>query len=159
MATYLPSRFWHHLRQWLKAPISMKTRYLQGRLVAARNLALGNRTKEAIVTAPPPPDVGTPKLPFDIDYYHAVALNHRFRQYPGSVDFFVGDEAIYGWRWYWRHLARGGISFLRIRGPHHEVLLHPYVAELSQTFCKLLERRQREDVNHAPKNVPHGPAA
>jgi aspartate racemase len=140
MATYVPGRCRLHFQRWMKLPRPEKTGYFRGRLVALRNLVVENFSKPTLITTPPQPDSPPPKLP--MDYFHAVALPYQLRNYPGSVDLFVSDEAISGWRWYWRHLVRGGVSFHRIPGRHLEILSPDKLPTLAKSLTAVLQHKQ-----------------
>jgi hypothetical protein len=132
------------LRQWAKLPRREKIEYFRGRVGAVWNLTMNNLPKPRLVTAPPPTDGKPPQLPIDIDYYHAIALPYHLGPYPGSMDMFVSDEGVAGWRWYWRHLARGRVSFYRIPGQHLEILSPENVPVLAESLRAVLQRAQPE---------------
>jgi thioesterase domain-containing protein len=143
MVTYMPGRCLFHFRRLRKLPCRERLSYVSERWTALWNLiAERNRSKPIIVTAPPPRDSEPPQYPRTIDYYHAVALPYRLRSYPGSVDVFVSEGAISGWRWYWRHLARGGASFYRIPGQHLEILFQENLPVLAKSLTAVLQRKQ-----------------
>ena len=77
-------------------------------------------------------------------YYHAVALAYRLRSYPGSVDLFTSDDA-HGYGWYWRHLARDGVSFHRVPGQHHEILSEQNVPVLAKSLAVVLLHKQANE--------------
>jgi hypothetical protein len=125
MLSYLPGRCWWHLQRWWKLPLNEQLDYFRGRWAALRFWMKWNRPQPIPVTAPPPLDSQPPEVPGFMDYYHAVAYGYRLRPYPGSADFFVSDQGKSGWRWYWRYLVRGGISFHRVPGGHNEIMFSP----------------------------------
>jgi aspartate racemase len=100
-----------------------------------------NRARPAIVRAAPPPGSQPPKLPGDIEYYHAVTLAYRLSRYPGSVDLFQSDDS-QGYRHYWRHLARGGACFHRVPGKHHQIFSEKNLPALANALAAVLQHRQ-----------------
>jgi len=70
-----------------------------------------------------------------------VAAAYQLRPYPGSADVFVCDDTKPELRWYWRYLVRGGVSFHRVPGRHHEII---YMPALAKSLTVVLRRAQEE---------------
>ena len=143
-ASYLRNRCRFHLRHWWELPWSVRLSYLRGRWASLRYYLDLNRSKPPSVTAPPQKDSQPPQVPGFGDYYYAVASAYRFRPYPGSADVFVSDDANPGWRWYWRYLARGGVSFHQVPGRHLELITPDYTPALAKSLAAVLHRAQAE---------------
>jgi len=158
MLSYLPVRFRHHFQRWCRLPLARQWAYLHGRWAAIRHWMQGNVAQPAPVTAAPPLNIQPPEVPGFFDYYHAVAYAYRFSPYPGTVDFFVSDDGMPGWRWYWRHLVRGGVSFHRVPGEHNDILLSPHHRPaLAESLTAVLQYRQaREHLSPSPGGSAHG---
>jgi len=115
MSSYIPGRCLFHFRHWWELPRRERLNYFRGRWAALRYWMVRNRSKPPLVTAPLREDSEPPQVPGFCDYYHAIASAYRVHPYPGSADVFVSDEINPRWRWwYWRYLARGGVSFHRV---------------------------------------------
>jgi len=142
--SYLRNRCRFHLRHWWELPWSVRLSYLRGRWASLRYYLDRNRSKPPSVTAPPQKDSQPPQVPGFGDYYYAVASAYRFRPYPGSADVFVSDDANPGWRWYWRYLARGGVSFHQVPGRHFELITPDYTPALAKSLTAVLHRAQAE---------------
>jgi aspartate racemase len=148
MGSYLPRRCQWHFRQWWKLPPADKLRYLPGRWAALWYWLERFRSQPAPVTAPPPPDSQPPQVPGFSDYYQAVAQSYQLRPYAGTVDLFVSDEAKSGWRWYWRRLVRGGISYHRVPGNHAEIMFSPdRRAALAKSLTQVLQHAQEKETS------------
>jgi thioesterase domain-containing protein len=72
----------------------------------------------------------------------AVASSCRLKPNPGPASIFVSDQAKSGWRWYWRFMARGGVSFHPVPGSHHDILKPRYLPVLVATLRTVLEQKQ-----------------
>jgi thioesterase domain-containing protein len=146
MASYLPRRCGWHFRQWWKLPAAEKLRYVQGRWAALRYWLGRLRSQPGPVTVPPPLDSQPPQVPGFSDYYQAVARSYQLRPYPGKVEIFASDAAKSGWRWYWRHLARGGVSFHRVPGGHFDIMFSPdHRTSLAKSLTRVLQRAQEKE--------------
>ena len=145
MVTVIPSRCLSDVRHLWELPLRERFDYFRRRLPRVWIwLFEKNRSKPALVTVAPPPDSQPPELPGSIEYYHAVALAYRLRSYPGSVDLFTSDDA-HGYGWYWRYLARDGVSFHRVPGQHHEILSEQNVPVLAKSLTAALLRKQADE--------------
>jgi pimeloyl-ACP methyl ester carboxylesterase len=123
MSSYIPGRCLFHFRHWWELPRRERLNYFRGRWAALRCWMVRNRSKPPLVTTPLREDSEPPQVPGFCDYYHAIASAYRVHPYPGSADVFVSDEINPRWRWwYWRYLARGGVSFHRVPGMHIQLL-------------------------------------
>jgi amino acid adenylation domain-containing protein len=150
MASYLPGRCVFHLRRSWEMPSRDRLDYFRGRWAALQFWIARNRSKPAVVTAPPPKDSHPPQVPGFADYYHALASAYRLYRYPGSADIFVSDDAKPQWVSFWRHLVRGGVSFHRVPGTHLQLLTPGFLPVLAKALRTALERAQ-QNANFHPK--------
>jgi hypothetical protein len=105
-----------------------------------------NRSRPPLITAAPQQTSERLEASLGTDYYHAVAHAYQFHPYPGAVDIFVSDESNPAWRLYWRHLARGGVSFHRVSGGHLQIVLSPdYMPEMAKSLTTVLVRAQEKE--------------
>jgi amino acid adenylation domain-containing protein len=155
MSTYIPRRcLFHFLHLW-KLPRRGRLNYLRGRWTTLRCLIL---SKPPPVTAPPRNDSQPSNEPGFSTYYLEVGSAYRLRPYLGSMDVFItGDETHPGWKWYWRYLVRGGVSFHRVPGRHADIILKPdYIRELAEALTIVLHRAQeKERATHSPIGHTH----
>jgi len=142
MMSYLPCRCREHFQKWWALPDRDKFNYLEGRRKALAYWWRNNQANPDPVTVPPPLSAQPPKIQGYADYYVAVATSFRLKPNPGPASIFVSDQAMSGWRWYWRHMTRGGVSFHPVPGGHLDILKPPYLASLATTFRTVLERKQ-----------------
>ena len=100
-------------------------------------------------------------MPGFYDYYHAVASAYRVHPYPGSADVFVSDqtndEINPRWQWwYWRYWARGGVSFHRVPGMHHQLLEPGYFPALAKALGTVLHcAQEKERATHSRNGPTH----
>lgn len=125
MSSYIPRRCLFHLRHWLQLPHYAKLDYFCGRLIALRHWVFANQKKPAPVIEPPPACINPPEFAGFIDYYHAIGSTYRLSPYPDSADVFLSDEICPQWKWYWRYLVRGGVTFHRVTGGHNDLINNP----------------------------------
>jgi aspartate racemase len=141
----------HFKRLW-QIPCHEQFDYLKGRWKAFMYWINRNRAKPAPITAVPQPTSENPKVTGFRDYYQAVASVYQFQPYPGTADMlFVDEQALNQWRWYWRYLARGGVSFHPVTGDHNQIMFSPdYRSKLAHTLTAVLHQRQaREQARQA----------
>jgi len=161
MSSYIPGRCLFHFRHWWELPRRERLNYLRGRWAALRYWMVRNRSKPPLVTAPLQEDSEPPQVPGFCDYYHAIASAYRVHPYPGSADVFVSDqtndEINPRWRWwYWRYLARGGVSFHRVPGTHDQLLKPGYLPALAKALGTVLHRAQeKERATHSRNGQTH----
>jgi len=156
MSSYIPGRCLFHFRHWWQLPHRERLNYFWGRWAALRYRMVRNRSKPPLVTAPCQEDSEPPQMPGFYDYYHAIALSYRLRPYPGSADVFVSDEISPRWWWYWRYLARGGVSFPRVPGTHYQLLELRYLPALAKALGTALHRAQeKERASHSRNGQTH----
>jgi amino acid adenylation domain-containing protein len=160
LATYFAGDVRFHWQRWSKLPGHEKIGYLLARLESIPRAITGKRRKATAGTTTTPPET-----PSQSDYYEKTALAHRLQPYPGRADFFVSDEGvyglrwtIYGWRWYWQYLVRGGVSFHRVPGLHLEIFSADKLPALANALARVLRRRQKENEPPAVPQPPVGPA-
>jgi hypothetical protein len=117
----------------------------------------GNRSKTPIVKTPPPTGIQAPEVPGFMDYYHAVASAYVLRPYPGSVEIFVSEYAVDNWRWYWRWLVRGGVTFRSFPCEHMDFLLDPDGRSVLAKFLTTVLQRaqQKEQAIQIERRRPH----
>ena len=151
---FVPDRLLFHFRNWWRLPWREKINYHHGRLVALRYWLQINQKQTAQVTEPPPAAIVVPAPPGFFDYYQAVAAAYLLKPYPGSMTLFYGDEALSGWNWYWRYLAKGGSAFYRVPGKHQEFLSAANVPTLARAFNEVLRQTQAA-ASAAPTPRPH----
>jgi thioesterase domain-containing protein/acyl carrier protein len=145
MATYLPRRCLVHCRKWWGMPRQERLHYLGGRWTALRHWLRHNRSQPPLLTAPPPKTSQPPEVPGFQDYYVAVAASYQPRCYPGTADIFVSEAADSGWRWYWRYMVRGRVSFHQVRGDHIQMLQSPeHLPGLAKSLTAVLFRAQAQ---------------
>ena len=142
MARLIHRRWQFHRQRWREMPNRERLDYLCGRWATLQRLIFSNRAKPPPVTASPKKDSQPPQVPGFGDYYHAVAAAYQLRPYPGSADVFVCDDTKPELRWYWRYLVRGGVSFHRVPGRHHEII---YMPALAKSLTVVLRRAQEEE--------------
>jgi amino acid adenylation domain-containing protein len=146
MTFYLPERCWFHFRQWLSLPFRERLDYLCGRWAALRYWMVRNRSRPPLITAAPQQTSERLQASLGTDYYHAVAHSYQLRPYPGALDIFVSDESNPAWRFYWRHLARGGVSFHRVSGGHLQILLsQDYMPAMAKSLTTALQSAQEKE--------------
>ncbi len=153
MSVYIPERCWFHFRRWLSLPFRERFNYIRGRWAALRYWMVRNRSRPPLVAAPPQQTSERLQASLGTDYYHAVAHSYQLRPYPGAVDVFVSDESNPAWRFYWRHLARGGVSFHRLSGGHLQILLsQDYMPAMANSLTTALLRAQEKERVPPPGN-------
>ena len=146
MSSYIPGRCLFHFRHWWKLPRRERLNYFRRRWAALRYWMVRNRSNPPLVTAPLREDSEPPQVSGFYDYYHAIASAYRVHPYPGSADVFVSDEINARWRWwYWRYLARGGVSFHRVPGTHSQLLQPGYLPPLAKALGTALHRAQEKE--------------
>jgi aspartate racemase len=146
MTVYIPKRCWWHFRRWWRLPFRERFNYIRGRWTALRYWMVRNRSRPPLITAAPQQTSERLEASLGTDYYHAVAHAYQFHPYPGAVDIFVSDESNPAWRLYWRHLARGGVSFHRVSGGHLQIVLSPdYMPEMAKSLTTVLVRAQEKE--------------
>jgi thioesterase domain-containing protein/acyl carrier protein len=146
MTVYIPERCWFHFRQWLSLPFRERFTYIRGRCAALRYWMVRNRSRPPLITAPPQQTSERLEASLGTDYYHAVAHSYQLRPYPGAVDIFVSDESNPAWRFYWRHLVRGGVSFHRVSGGHLQILLsQDYMPAMAKSLTTVLRGAQEKE--------------
>ena len=142
MMSYLPRRCLVHIGKWWGLPVGEKFKYLAGRRRALAYWWRNNQAGPALADTPPPLSIEPPKVQGYCDYYVAVASSCRLKPNPGPASIFVSDQAKSGWRWYWRFMARGGVSFHPVPGSHHDILKPRYLPVLVATLRTVLEQKQ-----------------
>jgi amino acid adenylation domain-containing protein len=156
MSSYIPGRCLFHFRHWWELPRRERLNYFRGRWAALRCWMVRNRSKPPLVTTPLREDSEPPQVPGFYDYYHAIASAYRFHPYPGSADVFVSDEIKPRWWWYWRYLARGGVSFHWVPGTHTQLLKPGYLPALAKALGTVLHRAQeKERATHSRNGQTH----
>ena len=139
-------RLQFHIRRWCQLPVREQLNYWQGRWKMFKVLLNRNRAKPSPITTVLEPAVEKPEIPGFHDYYHAVASAYQLRPYSGSADAFVSEKAKPEWRWYWRYLAREGVSFHPVTGDHMQVMFSPdHRAKLAHTLTAVLHQRQESE--------------
>ncbi|MCX6892225.1 MAG: alpha/beta fold hydrolase, partial [Verrucomicrobia bacterium] len=139
-------RLQFHIRRWCQLPVREQLNYWQGRWKMFKVLLNRNRAKPSPITTVLEPAVEKPEIPGFHDYYHAIASAYQLRPYSGSADAFVSEKAKPEWRWYWRYLARGGVSFHPVTGDHMQVMFSPdHRAKLAHTLTAVLHQRQESE--------------
>ncbi|PYJ33551.1 MAG: non-ribosomal peptide synthetase [Verrucomicrobia bacterium] len=155
MSYFIPRRCLFHFRHWWELPRRERLNYFRGRWAALRYWMVRNRSKPRLVAAPLREDSEPPQVPGFYDYYHAIASAYRVHPYPGSADVFVSD-GINPFRWYWRYLARGGVSFHRVPGMHEQLLKPSYLPALAKALGTVLHRAQeKERATHSRNGKTH----
>jgi len=156
LATYIPERSLYHFRRWWRAPREQRLNYFKGPWATLKSALYQNRAHPA----------GNPSssqaIPPSEPVFDVIQLGRAYRMepYPGTADIFVSDENVFGWRPYWRHLARAGVAFHRIPGRHAAMFSPPYLPSLAATFQTLLEQKQAAAGGMpAVSGPPHAPAA
>ena len=141
------SRGRFHFRRLWQIPCHEKLDYLKGRWKALMYWINSNRAKPAPLTTVPKPSGENPKVTGFSDYYQAVASAYQFRPYPGPADaLFVDEKAVNQWRWYWRYLVRGGVTFHPVAGDHMQVMFSPeHRSKLAHTLTAVLHQRQAQE--------------
>ncbi len=151
MASYIPERSLFHFRNWWKLPRREQRDYLRGRWNALRHLVSWNRAE---APAPPEEDVPPSASPGLFDYHCALANAYRLRPYPGSVEVFASDDASPEWKWHWKRLASGGVSFRRIRGGHLEIFYPDHLPALAKLLSAVLHRaHENEGALHSSEEL------
>jgi len=154
LAVFIPRRCVLHLRRWLRLPRQEQFAYLRRRWISFRQLFTQNRVQTPAVTAPPEKSSRPPKVAGDyLDYYHAVAASYQIREYHGPVEVFVSDQYHPGWKSYWKHQARGGVSMHRIPGEHFEIFSEANVTVFAEIFGDVLRRAQQRETAQPPALV------
>jgi thioesterase domain-containing protein len=147
LACYLPGRCLAHFRNWCSLPFHEQPQYIRGRWVALRNLLRPNRSRKRSVMVPVPAAGQLPQAPRFDDYYATVASTYRIRPYPDSADVFLSDETPAEWRWYWRYILRGRVSFHPVKGRHLEILQSPeLLSGLAEALTVVLDRVQHQEM-------------
>jgi len=155
MSYFIPRRCLFHFRHWWKLPRRERLNYFRGRWAALRYWMVWNRSKPPLLAVPLQEDSEPPQVPGFFDYYHAVASAYRVHPYPGSADVFVSDQRN-PFRWYWRYLARGGVSFHRVPGMHWQLLKPGYMPALAKALGTVLHRAQeKERATHSRNGKTH----
>ena len=126
MGIYIPKRFYSHFQRWWQLPQRQRMEYFQGRLAALRHWINRNRKRQRINMPSNQGKDSNVSLPQGTDYYRAVANYYKLKPYYGTADIFLSDEYNFGWKLYWRYLARGGVTFHRICGGHKDIVLSTY---------------------------------
>jgi len=159
MVSYLPRRSLVHLRNWWGLPFREKFQYLAGRYHALVFWWRDNQTSPALVSATPMVSADRPKIQGH-DYYVAVAMSYRLKSHPGPASVFFSDQAMSGWRWYWRYMARGGASFHPVPGGHLDILKPPYLSVLATTLKSVINQKQAAAASLPPAGgSPHATPA
>ena len=140
MSSYIPRRCLFHLRHWLQLSHHAKLDYFRGRLIALRHWVFINRKKSAPVIQSPPPGINPPEIAGFMDYYHAIGSTYRLSPYPDSADVFLSDEICPQWKWYWRYLVRGGVTYHRVTGRHNDLIHNPdHIPVLAKALTDALD--------------------
>ena len=75
-----------------------------------------------------------------MDYYHAIGSTYRLSPYPDSADVFLSDEICPQWKWYWRYLVRGGVTYHRVTGRHNDLIHNPdHIPVLAKALTDALD--------------------
>ena len=155
MSSYIPSRCVLHFRRWWKLPHREQLDYLQGRWTALCHWMNWNCTEAPPLAAASLEEGLSSDAPDLFNHHCSLAFAYRLQPYTGSVEVFVSDEAISGWKWYWKHLARGGVSFHQIPGRHFDIFSPDHLPTLARSLTAVLDRVQekrsdiRSQVEHA----------
>jgi thioesterase domain-containing protein len=87
-------------------------------------------------------------------------MSYRLKSHPGPASVFFSDQAMSGWRWYWRYMARGGASFHPVPGGHLDILKPPYLSVLATTLKSVINQKQAAAASLPPAGgSPHATPA
>ena len=146
--SYFYSRRHFHLRKLAEISPRNWIGYARDRLASIRHYVNQNRAKLPLFTTPPPKDTLAPEVTHDyVDYYHAIASTYKLKPYSGSALIFVSNDFNPGWKWYWRYLVRGDLSFQGFSGNHDDPILNPKCTSvLAKVLTEALQRAHVTDI-------------
>lgn len=145
MLNFFYKRFLFHGQRCLKMPVSERINYFRGRCAAFKNWLYGkNRQNAVMYTDAAATTTGAANSVLE-DYYVTLCRRHRLMPYSGPAVIFEGNSAAPRWRLYWRHLARGGVSFVPLAVHHHGILSGDYLPEFARIFSAELVRAQKNE--------------
>ena len=139
---FVPERCLYHFIQWVKIPISAKFAYIERRWSALHLRLRWNNPPQVTADVPErDDDDGSAAKPGFLESSLFVARAYHIRRYPGRLDLFSADDANTRWRWFWKYMAIGGVSFHRIKGNHGQILDRDFVSSLALALTALLIQR------------------
>lgn len=140
VASHLPALVNAHLQRLRRLQLKDYAGYIAGRWAGVRYWLVGRNLN----LAPPFLQNEGDEWAYNLwtDPYRRLAVAYRPRPLAAPIDMLVADDAMPGWRVYWRWLARGGIRFHRIAGTHKLILQPENVGGLAKTVSAILAERQ-----------------
>lgn len=146
MALYVPRRLRVHIRTAWALPLKDRMAYVSRRRLSFFRWLRRSCSPLPVVKSLSPVKAESAAVPGFADYYLAVASAYDPGFYPGGADVFVSETADPVWRWYWRYLIKGGVTFHQARGDHIEMLRSPEnLPALAHSLNEVLRRAQSLD--------------
>lgn len=147
LAAKVPSRCVFHFRGWRALPRCKRLGYLREHWPVFRRQVLRNRPNQPPAEILFQEDSLRLQGPEFARLCLALGSTYHLRRYPGAVDVFMSDDANTGWGWYWRYLARGGLSRHRVPGLHLELFSPDNLPALATLFSAVLDRAQQRELS------------
>ena len=144
---FVPERCLFHFMRWVKMPITKRLSYIQKRWSAFRLRLVWNDPAQVSADVYERVDVEHSSTPGFLESSLLVARSYHMRRYPGNLDIFTADDANTRWRWFWRFIAVGGVSFHRIKGNHGQILDAGFVPTLARSLTARLARKAEMGFN------------